>query len=140
MDERLKAFSRKAAETAAQDGRDSPPVAQRHIDRFDDLKQALLLERPIIKLSDGWCVMIQCGGRLPEEVSASCTLMSPIGNGHWREDGILTTDACRDVALKLSVVAREEGFTPPSDIEIVSSIPDDCVERGIESFRQPWAQ
>jgi hypothetical protein len=140
MDERLKALSRKGAEIAADPNRDSPPVAQRHIDRFRFIQDSLRKGELFVRLRDGWVVMVGCSGRLTEEVGALCSLVSPDGDGYWSGRGAVTTVEAQDVLTELAVNARSGGFHPPCDAELRRSIPGNWVEICIGMIRDEALQ
>jgi len=140
MDERLKAFSRKAAEIAADPSRDSPPVAQRHIDRFNEVKELIEKGGWTIQLENEWMFMIQFDGHPSDDFSAACYLTYPNGDDCWSKHGIASTEECREAALELVGRADRDGFKAPSQIEIVTAIPDGCVERAVAILRQARSQ
>jgi len=130
MDERLKAFSRKAAELAAAPGRDSPPVAQRHIDRFHEVKDAFRGGSWTVGLDGGWRLEIECDG-----FSATCHLAIDGLDECWSHYDISTSEECREAALKLLERAERAGFVPPSQAVTVSAIADGSVENGLDAVR-----
>jgi len=130
MDERLKAFSRKAAELAAVPGRHSPPVAQGHIDRFHEIREAYRDGSWTVRLDGGWRLEIECDG-----FSATCHLLVDGLDECWSHYDITTTEECREAALKLLERAERTGFEPPSQAVAVSAIADGSVENGLDAVR-----
>jgi len=138
MDERLKAISRKGAEIAADPNRDSPPVAQRYIDRFSEIKEAYRDGSWAVGLERGWMLNIECVGHRRDYVSAACHLVHEDRDDRWSRHGIVSSEECREAALEMVADANRIGFWAPSPIVVVSAIADGSVEAGLDTVRKSW--
>lgn len=95
----------------------------------------------IMNCENGWILYFRISGPLPKLVAASCSLISPNGDGYWHQGNLKTTSEFWSVVQELRSEAADEGFTPPNIHEAREIIPDGFVEREISLVSQrEWIQ